>query len=199
MVRSAEYGAQRLDKISPGYAEAMRRALPETESTRILSNYYRHRFCRFPKPSEVFVGLDGILDSRLLREKRAMDASLCGALAVLPRTDQREFLDLYLVDPVDAQRWAMLSKWKRPIRKGDKDDRQVWKFFTMQRLNMEQAAREAPPWSMQSQGAQLPQMFGVLSYLSMDGFKKLIAVMSAYGAMLAERQDVGDVVREPWA
>jgi hypothetical protein len=146
----------------------------------------------------VFAGLDPALDQRLIRERRDKDVALCRTIAVLPPTDQREFFELHLKDPNDAQHWAALPKWKRPIRRGDTDDQRIWKFFTMQRLNMEQAARDDPPWSLASQGMQLPQMFGVLRDLSPEGIKKLCSVMSMYGLMLGHHEDVGDVVHKPW-
>jgi hypothetical protein len=92
-----------------------------------------------------------------------------------------------------------LPQWKQFLREGNDDDRQIWKFFVMQRLNMEQAAREAPPWSMASQGGQLPQMFGAIARLSLEGVKRLCQVMSTYGVMLLNGQDVGDVVHPPWS
>jgi hypothetical protein len=144
-----------------------------------------------------FSGLAASLDARLIRDERDKDVPLCRALAVIPVIDQREFLEFYLRDPVDARHWASLPRWKRPIRKGDPDDIQVWKFFTMQRLNMEQAASTGPPWSMASQGAQLRLMFGWFDGLSMAGIKKLVLVMNAYGALLQGRE-IGDVVKPPW-
>ena len=153
---------------------------------------------RFPRASEIFAGLDQKLDERLTREHHDKDVVLCRALAAVPALDQREFLELHLVDPADARHWASLPRWKRPIRKGDKDDIQIWKFFTMQRLNMEQAARDCAPWSMASQGAQLPQMFGALAYLSLEGLKRLVIVMNSYGNMLEQGRDLGDVTKKPW-
>ncbi len=153
----------------------------------------------FPPPSTVFPGIEAALDHRLIREQRDKDVALCQALAVIPANDQRDFLELYLFDPADARQWAALPAWKRPIRKGDTDDQQIWKFFTMQRLNMEQAASPtAPAWAMSSQGAQLPQMFGVLAYLSPAGLKKLCLVMSTYGTALQHGHQLGNVTKKPW-
>lgn len=184
----------------PGYAEILAAVLSDVQRVRILSNFYRRKTTRaFPPASQLFAGLDAKLDERLIRDRRDKDVALCQALALIPASEQREFLDLYLVDPADAQRWASLPTWKRPIRKGDKDDIQIWAFFTMQRLNMEQAAREAPPWSMASQGAQLPQMFGALARLSPAGLQKLVLVMNAFGVALQYGRDLGDVTKKPWA
>lgn len=185
-------GRQNLNDRWPGYGSFVS---DETFLFRAGKNWPH---VAFPLPSHLFVGLDAALDARLKREHHDKDVVLCRSLAALPTGDQREFLDLYLSDPADAHHWAALPKWKRPLRKGDKDDIQIWKFFTMQRLNMEQAARDAPPWSMDSQGAQLPQMFGVLRTLSLDGLRKLVAVMSTFGVMLQEHRDIGDTVTKPW-
>jgi hypothetical protein len=152
----------------------------------------------YPKPSTVFLGLEPSLDHRLIRENRDKDVGLCQAVAAVPPGEQREFLELYLVDPNDAKHWAALPRWKRPIRKGDPDDVLVWKFFTMHRLNMEQAAANVPPWSMASQGAQLPQLFGTLMRLSPHGVQKLGLVMNAFGDALQYGRELGNVVKKPW-
>jgi len=152
----------------------------------------------FPPPSRLFIGLDSSLDHGLIRDKRDKDVVLCQAVAKIPPVDQREFLELYLVDPIDAKHWASLPRWKRPIRKGDPDDLQIWKFFTMQKLNMEQAAGDFPPWSLASQGAQLPQMFGAIDRLSPYGFKKLCLVMSAFGWALQHGTPLGNTSKKPW-
>jgi len=116
----------------------------------------------------------------------------------VPLVNQQEFYELYLVDPADARHWAALPRWKRPIRKGDPDDIQIWKFFTIQRLCMEQAAANAAPWPMSSQGAQLPQTFGTIRYLTPGGLQKLVDVMGTYGDMLQYGRDLGNVVKKPW-
>ena len=154
---------------------------------------------RLPRPSHVFIGLDAGFDDRLIREHRDKDVELCRAMAALSKGDQREFFELYCIDPADAQHWAALPRWKRPIRKGDADDVLIWKFFVMQRLNMEQAARDEPPWALASQGAQLPQMFGALARLSPAGLQRLCRVMSTYGDFLQHHRDLGDVVHPPWS
>jgi hypothetical protein len=145
----------------------------------------------------VFPGLDPSLDHRLIREQRDKDVPLCQAVAAVPTNEQREFLELFLVDPVDAQHWAALPRWQRPIRKGDADDIAVWKFFTMQRLNMEQATT-GRPWPMVSQCAQLPQMFGVIAHLSLGGVQKLVAVMNAFALVIQQGRDPGNVMKKPW-
>jgi hypothetical protein len=177
----------------PGYGEL----LTDKELLRRAGENWP-RVAGFPLPSKIFIGLDVNLDARLKREHRDKDVVLCQAVAQVPAVEQREFLELYLRDPIDAQRWARLPAWKRPIRKGDADDQQIWAFFTMQRLNMEQAAREAPPWSMASQGAQLPQMFGAIARLSRDGVQRLVLVMNAFGVALQYGRELGDVTRKPW-
>jgi hypothetical protein len=194
-------GRQKLNEQWPGYGDV------QTDE-RFLANtgrnwpsdgqQWRQRVATFPKPSRVFIGLDSGLDHRLIRDERDKDVALGRALAALPAANQQEFYELYLVNPADARHWAKLPPWKRPIRSGDKDDIQIWKFFTMQRLNMEQAAREAPPWSMASQGAQLPQMFGSIAYLTPEGFKRLVLVMNSYGTSLQYGRELGDVVKKPW-
>ncbi|HZD64219.1 MAG TPA: hypothetical protein VE200_15645 [Xanthobacteraceae bacterium] len=152
----------------------------------------------FPAPSQLFVGLDRGLDHRLIRDHRDKDVTLCQALAAVPTAQQQEFYELYLVDPADARHWAALPRWKRPIRKGNTDDQQIWKFFTIQHLCMEQAASNAPPWAMSSQGAQLSQTFGTIAYLTPEGLKKLVTVMGTYGDMLQYGRDLGDVTKKPW-
>jgi hypothetical protein len=196
--RAASYGEQRMREQFLGLADAISTAVAEPERLRLFANFYKNKFCRLPSPSQLFAGLDPKLDDRLIREHRNKDVVLGQALSAMPTCDQREFFELYLVDPADARHWAKLPTWKRPIRSGDKDDIQIWKFFTMQRLNMEQAAREAPPWSMASQGAQLPQMFGSIAYLTPEGFKRLVIVMTSYGTALQYGRELGDVVKKPW-
>lgn len=196
----ARIGAKKLDEQWPGFLDVVSVALPEPELTTFLRNVRRnHSHYRLPLSSRLFPGLDPKLDDRLHREGHEKDLTLCRALAALPTSDQREFLELYLKDPADARRWAALPRWKRPLRKGDDDDQLIWAFFIMQRLNMEQAAREAPPWAMASQGAQLPQMFGAVNRLTLGGVKKLCLVMSTYGVMLQNANVIGDVVKKPWA
>jgi hypothetical protein len=145
----------------------------------------------------VFPGLDPALDQRLIRDGRDKDVALCQVLATIAADDQRQFLDLFLIDPADARHWVSLPRWQRPIRKGDADDIAVWKFFTMQRLNMEQAAT-GRPWPMVSQCAQLPQMFGVVAQLSMVGVQKLVAVMNAFALVIQQGRDPGNVIKKPW-
>jgi hypothetical protein len=197
--RAARYGEQRVREQFVGFADVLIAALSEPECIRVFANFYKNRTARFPPPSKLFPGLDARLDARLIRDHRNKDVALGQALAAIPANDQRDFLELYLVDPADAHHWAALPAWKRPIRKGDADDQQIWKFFTMQRLNMEQAASPvAPAWAMSSQGAQLPQMFGVIAYLSPAGLKKLCLVMSMYGTALQHDQALGNVTKKPW-
>lgn len=155
------------------------------------------RIAGYPLPSEVFQGLDASLNHRLIRDQRDKDVTLCQAVSAIPADEQREFLELFLVDPVDAQHWATLPRWQRPIRKGNADDVAVWKFFTMQRLNMEQAAT-GTPWALASQGAQLPQMFGAVARLSLTGVQKLVAVMNGFGLVLQQGRDPGNVMKKPW-
>lgn len=195
---TARSGAQQLQEHFPGFLDALKASLPEAECIRLLCNFYKSKHARFPRPSVIFDGLEASLDDRLIRERRDKDVMLCRALATRPKADQREFLELYLIDPVDAWRWSMLPAWQRPIRKGDADDVLIWKFFTMQRLNMEQAASDAPPWPLASQGAQLQQLFGTLNRLSPAGVKRLCLVMSIYGVLLQSHRDVGDVVHAPF-
>jgi len=186
-------GREKINRDWPGYGDLL---TDEKLLYRIGQDWPHVR--GFPLPSRLFKGIAPALDDRLIRERRDKDVPLCQTLAAIPAIDQREFLELYVRDVVDAQRWAALPRWKRPIRKGDADDIEIWKFFTMQRLNMEQAASDGQPWSMASQGAQLPQMFGAIARLSASGIQKLTIVMSAYGTMLQYGHDVGDVVTKPW-
>jgi hypothetical protein len=137
------------------------------------------------------------LDRRLIEAERDKDVTFCRTLAQVPRHEQRQYLELALVDPKDAAHWLSLPPYQRPIRKGDKNDDAIWRFFTMQRLNMEMHAR-GQAWDLRSQGAQLPQMFGMIDRLSMAGIKKLILVMNAYGHALTDGKPLGNVTKKPW-
>lgn len=187
-------GRQRIEQQWPGYTSLLADDLLRGVGA---NGHWSERSGVFPLPSRLFAGLDAGLDDRLKRESRDKDIVLCRALAAVPKSDQREFLELYLKNPADADRWAALPTWKRPIRKGDADDDLVWAFFTMQRLNMDKAASDAP-WALASQGAQAKQLFGTLARLSLAGVKKLCLLMSTYGAMLQDQRDLGDVVTKPW-
>lgn len=197
--RRAHHGARLIDAQFPELAAVMTAQLPDRACRRLFVAFYHNRSCRnWPPPSVLFPGLDPRFNDRLRQAARDKDVPLGRALAAIPKDHQHEFLDLYLADPVDARRWASLPLWQRPIRHGGPDDRLIWKFFIMQQLNMQQAASDAPPWALASQGAQLPQMFGVLSGLSLSGLHRLCDVLSSYGWMLQHGQDVGDVVTPPW-
>lgn len=186
-------GRQKINERWPGYGDL----LPEDCLNNAGHNWPHHPI--YPHPSAIFVGLDPALDQRLVRDKRDKDIALCQTLAAVPVVNQQEFYELYLVDPADARHWLLLPRWKRPIRKGNTDDQQIWKFFTIQRLCMEQAANpEAAAWPMASQGAQLPQTFGVIRYLTPAGLQKLVDVMGSYGTMLQYGRDLGDVTKKPW-
>ena len=185
-------GRQNINTEWPGYADLL------TDEVLAKAGNHWPLVTGYPLPSQLFRGLNAALDQRLIREKRDKDVTFCQAVAAVPIGEQREFLELYLVDPTDAKHWAALPRWKRPIRKGHPDDVLVWKFFTMHRLNMEQAAAEAPPWSMASQGAQLPQLFGTLMRLSPHGVQKLGLVMNAFGDALQYGRDLGNVSKKPW-
>jgi len=143
----------------------------------------------------LFPGLVSSLDAPLRHAKLDQDVGLCTQLAALKPADQSEFLALYLVDPADAQLWARVPRWQRPIRKGDKTDRAIWKFFIMQRLNMESHAK-GYRFDLKAQGYQLMQMGGVLYGLA--DANRLAAVLSSYGAMLHAGEDLGDTKRPPW-
>lgn len=190
-------GKDYIEQQWPGYSELLNETMlakagRARNRTRNLLNV-----SGFPKPSELFPGLDPAVDNYLVREKRDKDITLCRIISSIPVHEQREFLNLYLIDVIDAQHWLNLPNWKRPLRKGDIEDQQIWKFFTMQRLCMERASSTSP-WSLASQGAQLPQMFGVLDHLSVNGLKKLVLVMSMFGSALQNGNNIGDLVTPPW-
>lgn len=191
--RRIRQGREHINRQWPGYADLL-----TDEALLARAGHDWPHVAGFPRPSRLFVGLDPSLDQRLIKDQRDKDVVLCQALAKLPAADQREFLELYLMDPIDAAHWASLPRWKRPIRKGDPDDLRIWKFFVMQQLNMEQAAADAAPWAMASQGAQLPQMFGAIDRLSLDGLRKLCLVMSAFGWALQHGHAVGNTSKKPW-
>jgi hypothetical protein len=189
-------GREKLNERWPGYGDAI-------TDERILRRIGEHAarpasLKGLPPPSRVFPGLSSMLDARLRRDGYDKNVALCRAVAAQPVADQRGFLDLYLENPADAARWVALPDWKRLLRRGDDDDRRVWKFFTMQRLNMERAARDATAWSLASQGTQLLQMFGVLLHLTPAGARKLCDVMLAYAGKLSRELDPGDVTTPPW-
>jgi hypothetical protein len=151
-----------------------------------------------PRPSERFPGLLASLDDRLIRDGLETNVEFGQVLATLKEADQREYVDLYRIDPADANLWASLPKWKRVIRRGDKNDRQIWKFFVGFRLNMELLANPNAPGgrSMASQGRELCVWAGALSYLT--DVRRLTDFLSEYGSMLANGEDMGDVTKPPW-
>jgi hypothetical protein len=185
-------GRRKLNERWPGYGDLV------TDDAFLVRCGHSWPRVQLVPPSTVFAGLSPALDDRLLRLEKVADVACCQAVAAQPTADQREYLELYLQDPVDAAHWARLPVWQRPLRHGDADDRGIWKFYVMQRLNMEQAASPAPPWPLTSQGAQLPQMFGVISTLTLPGYRKLCAVMTTYGVMLQNGLDVGGLRPRPW-
>jgi hypothetical protein len=175
--------------------------MAEPDLSRFLRNYRinsrRGSGVAFPPASRIFPGVDPALDARLHPERDEADVALCEQLASVLTAEQPEFLDRYRRDPGEAHRWLTLPAWKRPIMAGDEQDRQIWKFFTMQRLNMEQAADpNAKAWPMDSQGALLARMAGVLRYIT--DREKLFLVLSLYGSMLADHLEIGDPARKPW-
>ena len=185
-----------MDERYPGYRLAMERACGPEQTSRLVVNFYKHKgACHFPPASRVFPGLDAGLDTRLARVKLDKDAAFCAELAALPTAQQRDFLELYLVDPADARHWATLPAWKRPIRRGDPSDQYIWKFFIQQRLNMEALAR-GQAIDLKAQGYQWMQMAGCLGYITDQ--KRFALVMSTFAAMLHSGQDVGDVTNPPW-
>jgi hypothetical protein len=184
-------GRIKLNERWPGYGDAL---TDERWLEKIGHSWGRSAY---PPPSFVFPGLNSSLDTRLITVERDKDVLFCRLLAALPADEQREYLELALVDPADAARWAALPAYQRPIRKGDPDDIAIWKFFTMQRLNMNLAA-SGRPWDLASQGAQLPQMFGVIARLTPAGLQKLVLVMNGYGYALQAGRPLGNVLKKPW-
>jgi hypothetical protein len=184
-------GRTKLNERWPGYGDAL------TDEHWLESIGHNWPRCAYPVPSFVFAGLDPTLDARLIAADRDKDVIFCRTLASVPSADQRAYLELALVDPIDAAKWLSLPSYQRPIRKGDRDDDAIWRFFTMQRLNMNLAA-EGRAWELKSQGAQLPQMFGMIDRLSMAGVKKLVLVMNAYGYALQAGKPLGNVTKKPW-
>lgn len=184
-------GRIKLNERWPGYGDAL---TDERWLEKIGHSWGRSAF---PPPSVVFPGLNPNIDARLISVERDKDVAFCRTLAQVPSQEQRDYLELALLDPADATRWASLPPYQRPIRKGDRDDIAIWKFFTMQRLNMNLAATDYA-WALPSQGAQLPQMFGVLAWLTPAGLQKLVLVMSAYGSALQAGRPLGNVTKKPW-
>jgi hypothetical protein len=199
-IRCARYGRLKLQGQAPDYLQALEARLDGPSLMRLLANVYKNRYVVFPLPSALFPGLDPGLDPVLKRHGREKDVALCAGLAQIAIEDQDEYLRRALRDRAQADRWARTPRWQRPLLAGDPVDRVIWQFFVMQRLNMEQAAADAPPWSMASQGAQLCQMAGALEYIVRHGGgERLAAVLSTYGWMLRDGRDLGDVVHPPWS
>jgi hypothetical protein len=186
-----KHGRIRLNERWPGYGDAL---TDERWLEKIGHSWGRSAY---PAPSFVFPGLNPNVDTRLINVERDKDVTFCRLLAQIPSEEQRDYLELALVDPADAAKWASLPSYQRPIRKGDPDDILIWKFFTMQRLNMDLAA-EGRPWELRSQGAQLPQMFGTIIRLTPAGVHKLCLVMSGYGSVLHAGRPIGNVMKKPW-
>lgn len=184
-------GRIKLNERWPGYGDAL------TDEHWLEKIGHGWPKSTYPPPSFVFAGLNPSLDTRLIRVERDKDVAFCRTLAQVPSQEQREYLEIALIDPADAARWVSLPLYQRPIRKGDQDDIAIWKFFTMQRLNMNLAAT-GRPWDLASQGAQLPQMFGVLARLTLSGLHKLVLVMNGYGYALQAGRPLGNVVKKPW-
>jgi len=186
--------------VTPAYLEVLRQRLAPDTLIRLCATLYTSTRKGYrpvlPAPSTLFPGLVSSLDAPLRHAQRDQDVGLCSHLAAVKPAEQSEFLALYLVDPADAQLWVRLPRWQRPIRKGDKTDRAIWKFFIMQRLNME-AHAHGHVITLKAQGYQLQQMGGVLYGLA--DANRLAAVLSSYGAMLHAGEAVGDTHRPPWA
>jgi hypothetical protein len=186
----------------PEYVRVLAR-MPEAARRAFLRSLaFTHRpgaMVRFPRPSEVFAGIPPAFDDRLIRDGHEKNVGLCQALAVVPKYDQREFYERYCADPIKAQRWVSLPRWKRYLMAGDKDDHLIWKLFIIRRTDMEGRAQPARvPWTLAGQGRALVQEMGVMDSLSPTGVKRLIQVLSTYGSMLAHGEDVGEVTRPPW-
>ena len=191
-------GLHRIAAISPGLADRIRRLRELPLSRQLLQRAARHsRWERCFFPSVYFPGIGPRLDGRLVLLGRNTDVDLCESLAAVQSDDQREFLDLYLQDPADAKHWAELPAWKRPIRRGDEQDRLIWRVFTVVRLNMEFAAKEGPRrWGIKSQGLQLRSLGGLLS--SIKATDRLGRVLSLYGQTIWDGLDSGNPKTPPW-
>jgi hypothetical protein len=185
-----------LQKIEPEYAEILRQRLDNETFTRLLSNLYKNHSVRFPLPSTLFPGLGPAMDVYLKREGRDQDVSLCSALAALPVEDQLEFLSRAVVDRVQADRWARLPRWQRPIMAADEHDKNIWRLFDILRLNLDGL-------EMAAQGTVFVQLSGVLNAIlaapKIEDRRRLHAVLYEYGRMLLrDKQIIGDPDRPPW-
>jgi hypothetical protein len=150
----------------------------------------------FPSASRLFASIDAGLDESLRRHGLDRDIAFCAELAARSPAEQPEFLSLYLADPADARYWASLPRWKRPIRKGDKTDQYIWKWFVQQRLLMDSlASGRAIDWK--AQGFQLTVMAGALRYIT--DIQRFSLFLSIFGDMLQAGENLGNVVRPPWA
>jgi ribosomal protein L37AE/L43A len=191
---AAERGLRILTEAYPAYAEAVARALADPDS-RYFVNITVHGLGKPLAPSRVFPGLNETLDARLIREGHARDVPLCNAVAAVKPEEQREFYERYLKDPAEAQRWASLPRWQRPIMAGDPQDRLIWIFFDLQRSLMEAAGSE--------KALPIVTIANTLSHLGghleiITERRRLGAVLTIYAAMLSQGEDVGDPTRRPW-
>jgi len=191
-------GLHKIQVSNPALADRLEklRGIPLTKRILRLAGG-GNRWERHFRPSEFFPGIAAKLDNRLISLGRNTDVGLCDAIAAVDRCDQAEFLDLYLIDPDDARHWSALPRWKRPIRKGDEQDRLIWKVFMMQWLAMKMlASPDRLAWSIASQGNRLQALAGVLA--SIRDVHRLSSVLSAYGGLLAAGVDPEGQEVPPW-
>jgi hypothetical protein len=201
---------EKLTSKYPDYAEYALAHLGEPQRSDFLRRCKTAqdlgRPIRWPLPSEVFPGVNPGLDDRLVRQQQNQNIPMLEAMAKLPSEDQAEFYERYLKNPQQAQLWASVPRWKRPIIAGDPQDVLIWKFFTIIRLELEYWAsrsEEGLRAGLHAQGYQLCQKAGLL--YSITDIKRLSAVLSMYGFMLQKGSDLGalpeylgNVTEPPW-
>jgi hypothetical protein len=190
-------GRTRLEERYPELAPIILTRLPEPALARFLANLYKNKHVRFPHASDLFPGLQPQFDEVLTANGYLRDTTLCETMAALDPIDQREFYERYQKDPVIALRWAKLPRWKRPLVVGDSDDRQIWKFFVMFRLAMENNTEEPlRRLALFGQGDLMARMATVLSYVK--DLQRLSTMLGLYGSTLMHHRSVGNASTPPW-
>jgi len=159
---------------------------------------------RYPLPSELFPTIQPGIDTWLIKHGHNKNLPLCEKIAGLPRMEQFDFCKLYLENPQDADYWASLPKWKRPIRRGDQIDRLIWKYFAVTRLQLENYLIGGQT-SRKLQGMTLNQLAGILESLQrvsasvkVDGMTRLLTVMRGYAYVMESGDDLGDPAKAPF-
>ena len=202
-------GEARLREKWPAYADAILSELPLSAREELLARVsYTTRpgaEIKLPLPSAVFRGLDPAFDARLIREGHQLNVDLCRGMAAVPHDEQLEFYERFLADPAEAQRWASLPRWKRPLMAGTPLDRQIWDIFLLERIGLEFKITENKPSTKLYEGQRLRTIWSLVDAIqrwslkeNVNGISRLTKVLTEYGYALETGQDLGDVTRPPY-